>query len=414
MKNKLLIIFRLLIAVLFIFSALTKIISLSFFDALVAELFFGKNWYQHEGIVATQFLSRILISAELLLGVAVLQQKYLKKVILPALTLTLVLFTVHLVYMGFERGFIGGNCGCFGDVVPMDNFESILKNLATLAMVFYVWKYTGPEAEDLRMRSWIIPVLVGVVTMLTLSLTVKYKKAPAKKEKPQTEETAAKTPDTAEEDTIDKKDTSQVKDEEKSEESEGEKDDSDAPQQQSSSTADDKQEDNASVDQSAEEQLQPGQQQVTETSVDPEWLTEYNTFSSGEVDLTRGKKLICLFSLSCGHCQAAYEELCEIREALPDIYLIVYGSDFDKNHFFEYAGCEDPYIQFEDYSNFVPLLEGDDFPKVIAVEEGAQQKAWDYDSYDIEEVKKHYNIKEKKKKENGLDIETEEKSGNWY
>ena len=53
----------------------------------------------------------------------------------------LIAFTAHLIYMGFQKGFIGGNCGCFGDLIPMDNFESIIKNVISILLVAYVQRF---------------------------------------------------------------------------------------------------------------------------------------------------------------------------------------------------------------------------------------------------------------------------------
>lgn len=175
MDTRLVKIGRLLLAVLFIFSGVSKLISLPFFDGLVAELLIGKDYYNYPNALwYTQVLTRVIISAELLLGVAVLQERYLKKIILPVIQFLLVAFTIHLFYEGFrqENGFTDGNCGCFGDVLPMNNLESIIKNVVAMLLGFYVWKQHD-NRKMMHFSSWIVSVVLGIVTLLTLWLTIK-------------------------------------------------------------------------------------------------------------------------------------------------------------------------------------------------------------------------------------------------
>lgn len=175
MEIRLVKISRLLIAILFIFSAITKLLSLPFFDGLVAELLIGKDYYNHsDALWYTQVLTRVLISAELVLGLAVLQEYFLKKIIIPAIQTMLLLFTIHLFYesLTHENGFIDGNCGCFGDIIPMNNLESIIKNVFAMLLGAFVWKSHKHHPHH-RFASWSISVTVGLVCLVTLWLTIK-------------------------------------------------------------------------------------------------------------------------------------------------------------------------------------------------------------------------------------------------
>lgn len=175
MEIRLVKISRLLLAILFIFSAITKLLSLPFFDGLVAELLIGKDYYNHaDALWYTQALTRILISAELVLGLAVLQESFLKKIIIPAIEVMLVLFTLHLFYESFthENGFTDGNCGCFGDIIPMNNLESIIKNVIAMILGVIVWK-NHKEHPYHQFSSWIVATTVGLVCLITLWLTIK-------------------------------------------------------------------------------------------------------------------------------------------------------------------------------------------------------------------------------------------------
>ncbi len=175
MEIRLVKISRLLIAILFIFSAITKLLSLPFFDGLVAELLIGKDYYNHsDALWYTQVLTRVLISAELVLGLAVLQEHFLKRIIIPAIELILLLFTIHLFYesLTHENGFTDGNCGCFGDIIPMNNLESIIKNVIAMLLGLVVWRSHKKHPHH-RFASWTISATVGLVCLITLWLTIK-------------------------------------------------------------------------------------------------------------------------------------------------------------------------------------------------------------------------------------------------
>ncbi|MCH7535701.1 MAG: DoxX family membrane protein, partial [Bacteroidetes bacterium] len=164
---------RLILSVLFIFSGLSKLLSLPFFDGMVAELFIGVDYYDHpQAMWFSQLFTRVVISGELLLGAAILQDKYFKSIILPVMQLMLIGFTAHLVYAGMERGFVEGNCGCFGDVLPMTNLESIIKNVVAMGIGLFLWKF-HIDVEVMRFKSWVMPATIGAVSLGTLLLTVR-------------------------------------------------------------------------------------------------------------------------------------------------------------------------------------------------------------------------------------------------
>ena len=84
--------FRIFISVLFVFSAISKMLSLPFFDGLVAELFLGENYYDYpQGFYLIQFFTPVIIAGEFLLAVAILHDFLLKSVVghIPSLFLLL-------------------------------------------------------------------------------------------------------------------------------------------------------------------------------------------------------------------------------------------------------------------------------------------------------------------------------------
>ena len=369
---------RIFLAVMFLFSGISKLLSMAFFDAMVAELFLGPSYYDNaSGLFYTQLLSRILISAELVLGVAVLIEWKLKKITLPALGGMLLLFTIHLFYEGLtsDKGFIEGNCGCFGDVLPMNNLESIIKNVIGLVAVGIVWlKHRKEEV----MAPWILPLVTGLVTMATLSFGIKdysineNNVAVIVNQNDSLSDTlnlvSALIIEEIPVDTV----TKQVPDEQPTVKVETPK---------------------------------PTQ---TENKV----ITQINAigkFSDGsKLSVAKGEHVVCLFSMTCGHCQESYKEICEMTAyaKMPNIHLVNYGKDFEQKYFFNQAGgCQYPYIRTEDYTQFNRLLEGKGFPRVMVFKDGKVVKDWNIDTYNRDVFMEYFKIEEKKEESDGLNLQ---------
>ena len=119
-------ILRLIISALFIVSAVAKLYPSPYFAISTFEV---KQLYPlgfSEGFAP--YFSRILIGIEFALGIAILLKDYLKKITIPATILLLAVFTIHLSYTTFVSG-NAGNCGCFGELIPMTPVEAIIKNI---------------------------------------------------------------------------------------------------------------------------------------------------------------------------------------------------------------------------------------------------------------------------------------------
>lgn len=372
---------RILLAIMFLFSGISKLISLPFFDSMVAELFLGKDYYDNAaGLYLTQILSRVLIAVEMLLGAAVLQEKWLKKFIIPALFGMLLLFTVHLFYEGLtsEKGFIEGNCGCFGDVLPMNNLESIIKNVAAMiiaALVFFGYK---KEEEGMYIPSLWGAVVLSAVTLGTLWLTIKNYET----HEPVSEEMFQEIPvdtslnGTSSNDTLNTG-ASVTKDTAKTAVTQTVKTDA----------------------QKAYTPAEMATHKILKTS---------GRFSDGSfLQAEKGNKLVCLFSMTCGHCQEVYKDICGFSQyaTLPAIYLLNYGKEFEQNYFFNQAGnCRHSYWRTEDYPLFKRMLEGESFPRILHMKDGKIVQTWNIDTYKKETFMQYFNIPEKKK-EGGLQLE---------
>ncbi|NQY66969.1 MAG: hypothetical protein HRT72_04510 [Flavobacteriales bacterium] len=393
MEVRLIKISRLILSALFIFSGISKLLSLAFFDGMVAELFIGPDYFDHSSEMwYLQLFTRIIISGELLLGAALLQDRLLKETIIPTVQVILLAFTAHLFYEGTQRGFVDGNCGCFGDVLPMTNLESIIKNIVAMALgVFILKSYT--RVGIMRFETWVMPLVIGGVTMATLFLTIKDY-APSV---PVTESEIAITETTFSEDKIP---PVGITDPEEVEKLDKELLAIETTPEEVPST---KAEEVVSIEKETE--VKPLAQ--SSTSITKQIISNYAEYDNGtKLDLETGEKLICMFSLTCSHCQESYKDMCEMQAdgGLPDVYLFVYGTEYDLNYFFNQAGgCKDIFWRTEDLADFKRMLEGEDFPRIIAFKEGDVVKTWNTDSYSEKSMRDFYDIKKKVKKANPSD-----------
>ena len=414
MEKKLVQYFRIIIATVFIFSAIAKLVSLAFFDGMVAELLLGKEYYNYpKSLYYIQIFTRGLISVELFLGAALLQTKHLKSFILPSLQLMLAVFTVHLFYVSFgyisdgknfTEAFLEGNCGCFGDIMPMSNFESICKNIFSMLLIGYLWlKVDNYDRRELRFHSFTAPFVMGVVTLGSLLLTVKsYNKSKEIKEVVFKKDlTISPTTDTTKLifDTITEK-----------------KDDSITNPTNSKTPVEEKKQ----VIAPKKTDKRPKEVKITEKKLTyNDVLAKYTNYSNNvTTNLNSGEKLICMFSLSCGHCQETYKEICEMNDSgkLPNTLLLVYGSDFELNYFFNQAGCKHPYIKLDDYNEFKALLDGHDFPYILARENGINRKVWDLENKKIgEDIANFYGIEKviPKEKNSPFGVQEEDSGLGW-
>ena len=401
-KQLLLKIGRLILSFLFVFGAVSKLVSMPFFDGMVAELLLGENYYNHpSGMLWIQLFTRILVAAELVLGIAILQNKWFKSLVLPATLGMLVIFTIHLFYEGFKQvnGFTEGNCGCFGDILPMTNLESILKNVIGMAIGVFIWfKYN----KDNVFASWVAPTFLGLITLFTLSFGVKSYEAKAVA--PVTEQLGLT--ETLVIDSIIPLEQDPVKMEQ-----DAVKENSTPP-----STTEEEPKKAEAKDEGLQEEV-PAVKQITPSDKTLQLLYTYAPAIESQ-NLAYGSKIVCLFSMTCSHCQEVYADLVAMKASgkLPNIYLVNYGTEYEQNYFFAQAGnVKSPHTLTEEFPDFKRMLEGKTYPRILYVKDGEILKEWDVDTYEKVGFMKYYGIEklEEKKSGGGLQLELKDGASPW-
>jgi hypothetical protein len=148
MKGKQLFIIRIIIGVVFILSAISKLKSTGLFEITLID-----QGFISDRLIAAYF-SRILISVELFIGLAFFQPFLLKRVVAP---LTLISLTIFSIYLGNLLISVpdAENCGCFGEMVKLSPLESLLKNIVLIGLVLYFFI----KAES-KKGKLLIPILL--------------------------------------------------------------------------------------------------------------------------------------------------------------------------------------------------------------------------------------------------------------
>jgi thiol-disulfide isomerase/thioredoxin len=166
-------ILRLIISALFIVSAVAKLYPSPYFAISTFEVKLLYPLGFTEGIAP--YFSRFLIGIEFALGIAILLPHYLKKITIPATVLLLSIFVIHLSYTTFSSG-NAGNCGCFGELIPMTPVEAIIKNILAIGLLVWLFKLTP---SDNKSNLWVlISLTLGCILGLFMMAPMKANSKP--------------------------------------------------------------------------------------------------------------------------------------------------------------------------------------------------------------------------------------------
>ena len=294
-------IIRAVVAALFVLSAIAKLYpgpttALATFEAKqLIPMGFSE--------LLAPYVSRFLIIAEFSIGVALLQSHFLKRFVLPAATLLLAVFSAHLAYDVLANGASGGNCGCFGQLIPMTPLQALLKNIIAMGMLGGLFKLLkkDPPGQQFLFNALIFTT-IGMVVFAAAPVQFTSRAAsvhnagaihsdfssPQKFNPPE-----HSTPTTA------------------------------GPTAETKSPE-------------AKTKTPRGPEAVVSTfSAFPQYVPE-------EVQIDKGKKILCLFAPGCDHCSEALKKLTAMRneiDGFPPVHIVFMDEEPEKiPGVFEFAG----------------------------------------------------------------------------
>ncbi len=320
---------RILISGLFILSAFSKLLpantAIFLFEKQIVDLGIT-NW------CFAPLLARAIVGFELFLGIAMLQNHFLKKVIVPATFFLLLAFCIHLTLTIIKSG-NRGSCGCFGQLIPMTPLEAIIKNVICMGILVFI--YFKIKASERNLLRYPAIILIAVYLGIFIFLQPKCCCASPKADQAIVQDTVAVKKDSVvvEKDTAVQVETKKVK------------------------------KDTSATRKIVKETVQSGRMKVSSI------FTKYNKFNTGYADLNSGKKIVCLFSLDCEHCQEAsriLHGLLKHHADFPGVFILASGTEDEVDNFYKEGGGKFPYVIVPP-EEFFPLLGSADFPPRLVV-----------------------------------------------
>ena len=324
-------ILRLIISALFILSAVAKLYPSPYFAISTFEV---KQLYPlgfSEGFAP--YFSRILIGIEFALGICILLKDYLKKITIPATILLLAVFTIHLSYTTFVSG-NAGNCGCFGELIPMTPVEAIIKNIIAIGLLVWLFKLLPADGKS---NFWLLKS-VGLGCVLALFMLAPIRPVAEVIEEPTSEiqDNLGVIVDS----------TSLLTNEEPA----------------AAITV-------VTVKKVEEKKLEDAPKKVK---------SGYEKYFAG---IDTDKKILCYFVPGCDHCMDTAKELNEMRKKdknFPPVYVIFMDEEPEKiPTFFEFAGTKFPYKMIDVIPFWTELGSGRDTPGVKYLWNGNEFKYYD-------------------------------------
>lgn len=321
-KGLLVLILQIVISALFLLSAVAKSFPIWAFEKQLVEL----------GIVdwsLAPHLARLIIAMETAIAIAILQRHYLKTFVIPVTMALLVIFCIHLGIQMYQYGAMNGNCGCFGQLIPMTPLEAFIKNLATLAILIFLYK----NVNDLEKGQNRFLNLLFIYTLSALIMFFFFPFAPYQKEEDKPKINLPFIPlDTLQpvEDTMKGAEDTAVK---------------------------------ATVSVDTAARLRPAADTSKKASNAPgpavSRFSEFTEFSGRAVNLDQGQKIVCLFVPGCDHCRHAAKELAALSKKikLPPAYIIFMNEElFKLPDFYKETGVKYPYYVLDNIPKFFKLL----------------------------------------------------------
>ena len=287
---------RIIVFALFVVSALAKMFPIWAFEKQLVDLGIA-SW------CSAPYFARLLLGVELAIGIAILQPHYLKRIVIPSTILLLVVFCIHLSIEMVKHGAMNGNCGCFGQLIPMTPLEAFLKNVAAIGILIWLYKIT--TEREMKHRFSLLLLIWSLSSLLIFAL---FPFCPCAAE--ETPEAAAIVESSSSPET--------------------------APM--------------AEIDTTTEKAS--GAEQVEPVAVDPgpaavtSAFSKLAIFNGKKANIDQGKAIVCFFAPGCDHCQETAKELAKMskQKDFPPIYIFFMDEEPEKiPAFIKQAGRNFPY-----------------------------------------------------------------------
>ncbi len=327
-------IIRIVVALLFLVSAIAKLYPSPYFAISTFEV---KQLYTL-GFSETlaPYFSRILIGIEFALGFLLLNNHFLKRITIPATVGLLSVFIIHLSYVTFLSGGNSGNCGCFGELIPMTPIEAIIKNIIAVGLLIWLWKISE---NDKKSNFWMLTT-VTLACILGLFMLAPMKASSTSISNSNdniniSTDTISKLTDSVKIEEIKTIDSSKVRTEK--------------------------------VVEAIKKEAGPKH--------------AVSGYSDLYADIDKGQKILCFFVPGCEHCRDAAKDLNALQKKhkdFPEVQIVFMDEEAEKiPEFFKYAGKQFPHKIIDIIPFWTKLGTGKDTPGVLYIHNGNVIKFFD-------------------------------------
>jgi len=321
-KKNLPLIVRILIAGIFLLSAIAKSFPIWAFEKQLVDL----------GIVDwcnAPYLSRLIIALETAIAIAILQRHYIKSFVIPITIILLFAFCCHLGIQMYEHGAMNGNCGCFGQLIPMTPLEAVIKNIITILMLIYLYKNISdkPKGEN----KFIVILFIYFLSAFLMFFIFPF--CPCEKT---VDNKVIPIPNSLDDSLNINIDSNQISTEVIA-----------VINKDSIKKVINKKDTLPTI------KVVEGPKQTQSK------FSMYSDFSGKKVNLDEGKKIVCLFVPGCDHCRDAAKEIGVLLKShkLPSIYVLFMNEEtFKIPEFFTETKLPLPYFVINDIPTFFKLL----------------------------------------------------------
>ncbi len=305
-------IIRIIIFILFMLSGIAKMFPIWAFEKQLVDLEIF-NWCQ------APYFARFIIALEMAIGISILQPHFLKRIFIPLTILLLVAFCIHLCIQIKQFGAMSGNCGCFGQLIPMTPLEALIKNIITIALLIYLYRKVSEKEKG--QNKFMYPFGIFVLSLVLMFVLFPFTSTCSQQEKA--------LPVLIERDTA-----SSVQIKEQAPEAHVNTDVTVAPERK--------------IDETKTKKDSVPVKRVVDNAP-PKTISKFSTyklFGDKTVNLDEGKKIVCMFAAGCDHCRAAAKEICAMSKGdkFPEVYVLFMDEEtFLIDEFFKEAQCKFPY-----------------------------------------------------------------------
>lgn len=152
------IIIRILIGCVFLTSAILKYMSIEVFDLYI---------YEHNlfNLAITSTLTRLLIAAEFSLGIFLITNTFIRFTYISTYVF-LIAFTIYLILQPCLFNVSLENCYCFGDKIILNHWQSILKNIVLMILLWF----TNVKFYNRKKYELPLFIVVGFVSVASFML----------------------------------------------------------------------------------------------------------------------------------------------------------------------------------------------------------------------------------------------------